>query len=92
MLAAPLNNNTVVDCYSKEPIDKSTLLAVMHEKFDLQFEISVGVLGVNATGNKPHYYSKNRRSADFGYVPTMSSIEAIVFESSRLLGSIAKQN
>jgi nucleoside-diphosphate-sugar epimerase len=92
MLAAPLDTNTAIDCDSLAPIDKSTLLAVMREKFGLQFEISHGGSGINATGNKPHYYSKNKRSADFGYVPTMSSIEAIVFESSRLLGSIAKQN
>jgi nucleoside-diphosphate-sugar epimerase len=91
MLAAPLATNTVVDCYSKASIDKPTVLAIMHEKFGLLFELSYGVLGINATGSKPHYYSKNRWAAEFGYVPTMSSIEAIFFETSRLLASTAKQ-
>ena len=81
MLAAPPGTNTALDCYSKAPIDKPTLLTIMCEKFGLQFEISPGVSGINATGNKPHYYSKNRRAADFGYVPTLSSQEGICLDT-----------
>lgn len=91
MLAAPLDTNTAVDCYSLASIDKPTLLATMQEKFGLQFERSHGDSGINATGSKPNYYSLNRRAADFGYVPTMSSIEGICFETKRLPNSAAIQ-
>lgn len=84
LLAAP-PVNTAVDCYSLEPIDKPTLLAVMQEKFGLQFEISYGVSGLNATGIKPHYYSKNKRAADFGYQSSLTSSEGLVQELETLL-------
>jgi hypothetical protein len=35
---------------------------------------------VNATGDKPHYYSLNTRAAEFGYQPTLTSLEGIVQE------------
>jgi nucleoside-diphosphate-sugar epimerase len=78
MLTASLETNTAVDCYSLAPIDKPTLLDVMHEKFNLQFEISCAASGINATGNKPHYYSNNKLAALFGYMPAFSSIDCII--------------
>jgi nucleoside-diphosphate-sugar epimerase len=72
--------NAAVDCYSREPIDKPTLLAAMHEKFELQYEITEATVGVNATGGKPHYYSLNRRAADFGYQPSLASLEGVLQE------------
>jgi hypothetical protein len=36
--------------------------------------------GVNATGNKPHYYSLNRHAENFGYVPALNSIQGLVVE------------
>ena len=79
ILAAPAAN-AVVDAYSKAPIDKPTLLAAMQEKFGLQYEIVQTGVGVNATGGKPHYYSLNTRAANFGYTPSMTSIEGIFHE------------
>jgi nucleoside-diphosphate-sugar epimerase len=87
MLAAPLDTNTAVDCYSLAPIDKPTLLASMQEKFGLQFERSHGDSGINATGFKPHYHSNNRQAAVFGYSPTWSSIAGICFETELILHS-----
>lgn len=84
LLAAPAAN-AVVDCYSLEPVDKPNLLATMKEKFGLQFEISEAAAGVNATGNKPYYYSRNTRAADFGYQPGLTSMEGIVMESEKIL-------
>lgn len=84
MLAAPLPTNTVVDCYSKAPIDKPTLLSSMREEFGLQFALSSVVSGINATGNKPHYYSKNRRAADFLFNPKLTSVECLVNEIKNL--------
>jgi nucleoside-diphosphate-sugar epimerase len=79
MLAAQAIN-TAIDCYSKAPIDKPTLLAVMQETFGLRFELSPGISGINASGNKPHYYSKNRQAGDFRYMPSFSSINGICEE------------
>ena len=85
LLASPVAN-VAVDCYSKAPIDKPTLLAAMQEQFGLRYEITAASVGVNATGGKPHYYSKNTRAADFGYAPRLTSLEGIVLETKALLG------
>ena len=79
ILYAPAANE-VVDCYSRAPIDKPNLLAAMKEKFGLQYDISSASVSVNATGSKPYYYSLNTRAADFGYRPSLTSLEGIVKE------------
>jgi nucleoside-diphosphate-sugar epimerase len=79
VLTAPVAN-AAVDCYSLAPIDKPTLLATMQEKFGLQFEIANSATSVNATGSKPHYYSLNTRAMDFGYKPSLTSIEGLIIE------------
>jgi nucleoside-diphosphate-sugar epimerase len=84
LLSAPATN-TVVDCYSRAPIDKPGLLAAMQEKFGLRYEITDASVGINATGGKAHYYSLNIRAADFGYLPGMTSIEGILRESEIIL-------
>jgi len=85
VLAAPPDTNTAVDCYSLAPIDKLTLLATMREKFGLKFEISQAAAGINATGNKPHYYSLNTRAAGFGYRPVLTSLESVLEEATVIL-------
>ncbi len=84
LLSAPAAN-TAVDCYSCAPIDKSTLLAAMQERFGLQHEATEATSSVNATGNKPHYYSLNTRAADFGYQPALTSLEGILKEATAVL-------
>lgn len=84
LLMAPATN-AAVDCYSRAPIDKPTLLAAMQEKFGLQYELIEATAGVNATGSKPHYYSLNTRAADFGYQPALNSLQGILQESERVL-------
>ena len=77
--------NAVVDCYSKAPIDKPTLLAAMQGKYGLQYETVATALSINATGSKPHYYSSNTRAADFGYLPSMTSLESLIEEMNAIL-------
>ena len=84
LLLAPAAN-AAVDCYSCAPIDKPTLLKMMHEEFGLRYETTELATSVNATGNKPHYYSLNARAADFGYEPTMTSLEGILKETTAIL-------
>lgn len=79
--------NAAVDCYSRAPIDKPSLLAAMQERFGLRYEVTEAVAGVNATGSKPYYYSLNTRAADFGYQPTLTSLEGILQESEKVLNT-----
>lgn len=84
LLIAP-PSNAAVDCYSRAPIDKPTLLAAMQEKFGLQYEITGASASVNATGSKPHYYSLNTRAADFGYQPALTALEGVLGETEVML-------
>lgn len=90
LLSAP-SDNAAVDCYSLGPIDKPTLLAAMQEKFGLQYEV-IATAGVNATGGKPHYYSLNRRAADFGYQPALTSLTGILTEVECILTAYSQDN
>lgn len=78
-------SNAAVDCYTCAPINKPNLLVAMQEKFGLRYEIAEATASVNATGSKPHYYSLNTRAADFGYQPSLTSLEGIRQESEKLL-------
>ena len=84
LLASP-PTNAVVDCYSKAPLDKPDLLAAMQDSFGLRYEVITTSAGVNATGNKPHYYSLNTKAGDFGYQPSLTSLEALLLEVNELL-------
>ena len=84
LLAAPATN-AAIDCYSRAPIDKHTLLAAMQEKFGLCYEVTEANISVNATGKKPHYYSLNTRATEFGYQPALTSLEGILLEAGALL-------
>ncbi len=84
ILAAPAAN-AVVDAYSKAPIDKPTLMAVMQEMFGLQYEAVQTGAGVNARGGKPYYCSLNRRAEGFGYLPALTSLQGVLEEAAHAL-------
>ena len=84
LLVAPAVN-AVVDCYSLAPIDKLSLLTAMQAKFGLRYETTKATTIINATGSKSHYYSINTIASDFGYMPTMTSLEGIVVEVEKIL-------
>lgn len=77
--------NLAVDCFSRAPIDKFTLLTAMQEKYGLQYEITKSATGVNATGSKSHYYSINTRAANFGYEPDYTSLQVILQEAQQVI-------
>lgn len=77
--------NAAVDCYSRATIDKRTLLAEMRKRFGLRYEFADMPATAGATGIKPCYYSLNRRAADFGYQPALTSLEALVLEAEAVL-------
>lgn len=84
LFSAPATN-AAVDCYSRAPIDKPNLLATMQREFGLNYEVTGATAAVNATGNKPHYYSLNTRAAEFGYQPVLTSLHGILQESNIIL-------
>ncbi|OGT16424.1 MAG: epimerase [Gallionellales bacterium RIFOXYB12_FULL_54_9] len=77
--------NAAVDCYSKAPIDKPGLLQAMQNEFGLRYEVTESQVAINATGGKPNYYSLNKRAAEFGYQPQLTSIEGVLKEAAAML-------
>jgi len=78
--------NVAIDCYSKMPVGKLEMLATMQEKFGLTYALTNVNHGINATGNKIKYYSKNHVAQDvFGYAPKLSAIENLLTEIEILL-------
>jgi hypothetical protein len=59
----------------------------MKEEFGLQYEYAENAEGINATGRKPYYYSLNKRASLFGYQPSLTSLEGIIYEAKHILGS-----
>jgi nucleoside-diphosphate-sugar epimerase len=83
VLAAP-KVNIALDCYSRQPIAKYELLALMEQHFGLRYTIDdVGM--VKGTGAKPHYYSVSRKAASLNYKPRFSSAESILAHTRALL-------
>jgi nucleoside-diphosphate-sugar epimerase len=84
-LSVPPGTNRPVDAYSRAPIGKRELLALMSAEFGLRYRLTDDGRGVNATGAKPHYFSQNRAAAELGYLPRYSSADTILSEAGILL-------
>ena len=87
VLLAARATNTVVDCYSKAPIDKPALLAAMQDELGLQYETRHRALNINETGGTPHYYSLNAHAAKFVFQPLLTSMERLAKEVTIVLES-----
>lgn len=87
VLGAP-PQNAALDCYSRAPLSKAELLAAMARHFGLRHSSTGGTAApaVNATGAKPHYYSRNHKAAAFGYQPAYSSLDTVLTETAAILG------
>lgn len=79
--------NDVVDCYTRSPVDKMTLLMAMQEQFGLEYEVRNNHDAIRATGIKMNYFSKNHRAARYGYHPGNSSLENVMREAGLCLGT-----
>jgi nucleoside-diphosphate-sugar epimerase len=93
LLDSPPHNGPI-DCYSSAAVEKPALLKEMNENFGLNYEVvdSGNEVTVNATGAKPHYYSLNRKAAEFGYQPRYSSLGGVLEETRAILGRQAPQD
>jgi len=85
LIISKVVSNTVVDCYSLAPIDKVSLLATMKKEFGLCYKVMEASNSVDATGSKPFYYSKNTCANDFGYRPSLTSIDGLLIECKKVL-------
>lgn len=83
-------NNLSVDCYTKAPIDKFTLLSELNKKHKLEYEVSDKTNVVNGTGEKIKYYSSNKVAKVLGYCPEHSSLSGIMKELSFMLDTNEK--
>lgn len=84
--AAPAN--AALDCYSKAPVDKPSLVAAMQKSFGLKTTMTGTDAGMNATGTKVHYYSLNKKAKAFGYIPSKTSLEGVMEEMQAILGNL----
>lgn len=87
ILSAPAAND-VLDSYTKAPVDKMTLLSAMKARFGLSYEVSEAMAGVNATGMKLMYFSKNHKAEKYGYLSSKNSLDGILDESTLLFEEI----
>ena len=72
--------NIAIDCYTKAPVEKFTLLSELEKVYGLKFKIDQLIDVVNATGVKNNYYSTNKVYNAIKYTPERSSLEGIVKE------------
>jgi len=81
IISGPVKNEAI-DCFTKSPVDKITLLEEMYDKFMLKYRVKPNINVVSATGEKENYYSINTKAFDYyGYIPSMSSLETVIAES-----------
>lgn len=77
--------NGPVDCFTKSPVKKFTMLDMLKKEFGLDYFIDDSPVGINSTGDKANYYSKNYIAKDYGYSPIYSSLETIKKEVTQIL-------
>lgn len=82
-LDAPPGFNAAVDAYSRGPISKMEMLALFRDEFGLVFQVSGG--GIDATGVKSNYYSRNRLAETLGYRPRSGSTDTLKSVAHRIL-------
>ena len=80
--------NMAVDCYSKAPVDKMTLLNALQQSYGLKWHFGSDAAIVRATGTKCNYYSENHILATLGYKPQYSSLDTILMEFGQILSKV----
>jgi nucleoside-diphosphate-sugar epimerase len=86
ILTAPAMN-CAIDCYTKAPVGKMVMLAELSQRYGLKFLITTEQTGLNATGIKTNYYSRNYSATQVGYSPTSTSLEVLLREFDVLTGA-----
>ena len=89
LLAVPTIND-VIDCYTLAPVDKMTLLSAMKKHFGLMYDVKQAPVGVNATGPKMNYFSRNHKAEIYGYLPPKTSLQNVLEETRLVLSGCYK--
>lgn len=76
--------NLAIDCRTKSPIDKITLLKKFYDSYHLKYEF-VADSHLNATGLKINYYSKSSKIDFIGFKPFFSSVNGLIFEINKII-------
>lgn len=83
-LNAPSGYNAAIDAYSRSPISKMQMLDMFHNELGLLFDVSGGG-GINATGVKSNYFSRNHAAEALGYRPRWDSAGTLKSVARRIL-------
>jgi nucleoside-diphosphate-sugar epimerase len=79
--------NTVFDCFTKAPVKKLELLAILEREFSLTYNIKDNIGKPNFDKLKMNYFSENKLAESIGYFPQYSSIDGILRELNILLAT-----
>lgn len=82
-LDAPTGYNAAVDAYSRAPISKQEMLDLFEHRFGLSYAPTGG--GIDATGTKSIYFSRNDAARALGYQPHTGSAETLEEATRRIL-------
>jgi nucleoside-diphosphate-sugar epimerase len=77
--------NSAIDVYSAKPVSKREILNYFSANYGLKYTVNPVIVNISPTGMKTIYYSENPKAAEFGYVPTYSSLEGIAAEAKYLI-------
>lgn len=83
--------NTAIDCYTKAPVSKSSLLSELEQDFNLRYLIQESCDSINATGLKLNYYSEAKAPKGIKFTPEDSSISGITREIGLVLGKVTNK-
>ncbi len=77
--------NVAVDCFTSQITDKFSILDNLKSNFGLKYELIEAHSELDAGGSRDHYYSLNKKAANYGYTPNFTSLENISMASEELL-------
>lgn len=78
--------NGPIDCYTKSPIDKFSLLNEFQNRLALNYTLQDSFQSINATGIKLNYYSLKKAPSELMYEPSFSSLDGLLYEIEKIPG------
>lgn len=72
--------NESIDCYTRSPLDKFSMLDMLRNEFGLSYNISCNENDSFVPTFRDNYYSKNFKAKLYGYYPELTSLETIYKE------------
>mgnify|MGYP001337356265 CR=1 FL=1 len=79
--------NVAFDCYTKAPVNKLELLAILEREFSLTYNIKDNIGKQNVDKLKMNYFSEYKLAETIGYFPQYNSIDGVLKELNILFAS-----